>query len=120
RPSDRNTSSKAPLNLVSRSRIRKRRSDIASPTAMARLRACWTIHAPLGCAVTPTKWTLWVLADPFVAPAAQNQGVGRALLEHTLAYAKESEPGLIVSSPEPRAIRRYASAGFALHPTVVA
>ena len=55
-----------------------------------------------------------MLAHPFVAPTAQNQGVGRALLEHTLAYAKESEPGLIVSSPEPRAIRRYASAGFAL------
>jgi len=85
---------------------------------MARLRARWTIHAPLRCAVTPTKWTLWVLAHPFVAPTAQNQGVGRALLEHALAYAKESEPGLIVSSPDPRAIRRYASAGFALHPTV--
>ena len=53
RPSDRNTSSKAPLNLVSRSRIRKRRAPMRMP--MTRLRACWTTQEPVGCAVTPAR-----------------------------------------------------------------
>jgi GNAT superfamily N-acetyltransferase len=62
---------------------------------------------------------LFVLSHLFVAPRAQNKGVGKALLERTLAYGPPADPGLIIASPDPRAIRRYALAGFALRPCVV-
>jgi hypothetical protein len=54
-PSLRNTSSKGPLYLLSRSRIRKRMpwSEKSSP----RLRACWVTQAPVGLAMQPASQT---------------------------------------------------------------
>lgn len=63
---------------------------------------------------------LWVLAHLFVAPPAQGCGAGHELIDRTLEYGSRDEPGLIISSLDPRAMRRYAVAGFALHPAVVA
>jgi hypothetical protein len=54
-PSERNTSSNAPVNLESRSRIRNRTPRSRSPTA--KLGACWVIHAESGFAVTPRTST---------------------------------------------------------------
>src|SRR6266540_1877298 len=55
-PSLRKTSSKVPLNLLSRSWIRKRiRSKM--PVKL-RLRACWVTQAPVGLVVQPARWTL--------------------------------------------------------------
>jgi hypothetical protein len=52
-PSLRKTSSKAPLNLLSRSWIRKR---IRSKTPVKlRLRACWVTQAPVGLVVQPVE-----------------------------------------------------------------
>jgi len=62
---------------------------------------------------------LFVLSHLFVAPRAQDRGVGRGLLERTLAYGSPDDPGLIIASRDPRAIRRYALAGFALQPCVI-
>src|SRR5438093_13232579 len=54
-PSLRKTSSKAPLNLLSRSWIRKRiRSKM--PVKL-RLRACCVSQAPVGLVVQPARWT---------------------------------------------------------------
>jgi hypothetical protein len=54
-PIERHTSSKARLNLVSRSRTRwwetTRRASIAATT----LRACWVTHSPVGWAVMPAS-----------------------------------------------------------------
>lgn len=63
---------------------------------------------------------LWVLSLLGVAVSSQSRGVGRALLERTLRYGDGTSPGLILSSRDPRAMHRYAAAGFALHPTVAA
>ena len=63
---------------------------------------------------------LWVLAHLGVSPGAQGGGLGRNLLEKTLTYGSRDEPGLILSSRDPRAISSYALAGFRLHPTVTA
>jgi ribosomal protein S18 acetylase RimI-like enzyme len=60
---------------------------------------------------------LWCLALLTVDPGAQSAGAGRALLEHALAYGAGGEAGLIVGSSDPRALRLYGRAGFALHPT---
>ena len=37
------------------SRIRQRTSPNRSPRSRARLRVCWTVHALVGCAVTPPR-----------------------------------------------------------------
>src|SRR6266542_4099746 len=54
-PSLRKTSSKGPLYLLSRSRIRKRAP--CSEKSRPRLRACWVIQAPLGFFVQPASQT---------------------------------------------------------------
>ena len=59
----------------------------------------------------------WGLSMLFVHPENQSRGVGRALLEATLGYAEGAGIRMIESSPDPRAMRRYAQAGLAMHPT---
>ena len=61
---------------------------------------------------------LWGLSLLVVDPSTQSRGVGRRLLEATLGYADPDKPAVILSSSDPRAMHRYASAGFALHPQV--
>ncbi len=51
----RKTSSKAAVNLLSRSRIRKRWLCPCSARLIVRLRACWTTQAPSGLAVMPAR-----------------------------------------------------------------
>ncbi len=63
---------------------------------------------------------LWVLSLLGVAPAAQDRGTGRALLDAALSYGQDTPVGLILCSRDPRAARRYMLAGFDLHPAVTA
>ena len=72
---------------------------------------------PVGVAQAMIREQLWVLSLLTVSPTAQSSGAGRRLLERTLAYG-EGLDGLIISSNDPRAMRLYAAAGFALLPTV--
>ena len=71
----------------------------------------------VGLAEAQRRGDIWVLAILGVVPGYQNLGVGRALLERALAYGSPTSPGAIFSSPDPRAMYRYLSAGFTLHPT---
>jgi GNAT superfamily N-acetyltransferase len=59
----------------------------------------------------------WVLSLLGVAPFVQSSGLGRALLQRTLVH-RGTTRGTIQSSRDPRAIRLYAGAGFAVHPVV--
>src|SRR2546429_2301908 len=52
--------SSAAVNLLSRSRIRNLKVLARSPRSMSKLRACWAVQAPVGCAVTPRIWTVRV------------------------------------------------------------
>jgi predicted N-acetyltransferase YhbS len=61
---------------------------------------------------------LWLLSMLTVEPGVQSGGAGRALLERTLQARDGTDCGLIVSSNDPRAMRLYAQAGFAVLPTV--
>ena len=54
-PSLRKTASKAAVNLLSRSCIRKRIRS--SRPVKLRFRACWVTQAPLGLLVHPARWT---------------------------------------------------------------
>lgn len=61
---------------------------------------------------------LWVLSLLGVAPSHQGRGIGAALLERARAYGRRADRGMILSSVDPRAKRRYVLAGFHLEPTV--
>jgi hypothetical protein len=64
--------------------------------------------------------SFWGLSMLFVDPARQNQGLGRQLLNAGLASASGAGVRMILSSSDPRALRRYSLAGLAIHPTVEA
>jgi GNAT superfamily N-acetyltransferase len=63
---------------------------------------------------------VWGLSLLVVRPDLQSAGVGSTLLRRTLAYGDGARGAIILASPDPRALRAYARAGFALHPTVSA
>jgi hypothetical protein len=54
------TSSNVAVNLLSLSRIRNLNRPARSPRSIRRLRACWVVQAPAGCAVTPRMCTALV------------------------------------------------------------
>jgi len=74
----------------------------------------------VGLAQAIVRDDLWILSLLGVAPGHQDGGAGRALLEQALGHGDRLAPGLIFSSPDPRAMRRYLAAGFDLHPCVAA
>lgn len=74
----------------------------------------------VGMAEAIRRDSFWGLAMLFVHPDAQSRGIGRRLLDATLAYADGAAVRMIMSSPDPRAMRRYSRAGLAIHPTVEA
>lgn len=62
----------------------------------------------------------WGLSMLFVHPESQSQGVGRLLIDRTLEYAQGATVRMIMTSPDPRALRRYSLAGLDIHPAVEA
>jgi GNAT superfamily N-acetyltransferase len=74
----------------------------------------------VGVAQAIVRERLWCLSMLAVEPGIQSGGAGRALMERAVTYGRATDPGLIVSSNDPRALRLYAVGGFALHPTLEA
>jgi ribosomal protein S18 acetylase RimI-like enzyme len=72
----------------------------------------------LGAAQAIRRDRLWVLSMLAVEPGAQSDGAGRRLLDRALGYGADGDPGLIVSSSDPRALRLYGLAGFSLRPAL--
>lgn len=105
-----------------------------SPSARARW-AAWAAHLvrtdPGGCWVAEDgsgvigasagirRDTTWILSSFFVRPGLQGRGVGRQLLDAALSHGTGCLRGLIASSDDPAAVRRYRLAGFTLHPTML-
>lgn len=78
---------------------------------------CWIAlddGQPVGVALALRRGPLWFLSLLGVLPGRQGQGVGRLLLDGALTTADDL--AMIMSSDDPKALRRYGSAGFALHP----
>src|SRR5256885_8629258 len=71
-----------------------------------------------GVALALIREGIWGLSLFGVRPGDQGRGVGRRLLEATLGYADGCRGGIILSTTDPRAMRRYALAGFELRPCV--
>jgi GNAT superfamily N-acetyltransferase len=74
----------------------------------------------IGAACAILREGVWGLSLLVVDPSAQSGGVGRALLERAVRYGDGARGGIITSSSDPRALRAYARAGFALHPAAEA
>jgi predicted N-acetyltransferase YhbS len=60
---------------------------------------------------------IWILSLMAVSPTLGQGGEGRALMQSALGYDQGCAGGLIVASDDPRALRLYASSGFALEAT---
>lgn len=73
-----------------------------------------------GVALALRREGIWGLSLLAVDPEAQSGGIGRALLERALDYARGTRGQIIMSSQDPRAMRTYARAGFAMQPAVAA
>jgi GNAT superfamily N-acetyltransferase len=80
----------------------------------------WADRELVGVALALVREGVWGLSLLVVAPGHQSHGAGRALLARALAHGAGARGGLIVSSRDPRAMRAYARAGFALRPNVAA
>lgn len=72
----------------------------------------------VGCALALVREDVWGLSLFGIHPDHQGRGVGRRLLDATLGYAAGRRGAIILSTTDPRAMRRYALAGFELRPCV--
>ncbi len=72
----------------------------------------------IGMAEAIRRADFWGLSMLFVHPDVQSQGIGLRLLEASLGYSDGATVRMIMSSPDPRALRRYSLAGHAIHPAV--
>ncbi len=83
---------------------------------------CWVAadqaDGVVGAAVALVREGLWGLSTFAVLPGWQAQGTGKRLLEAALSYSPTG-PGVICSSHDPKAVRRYRLAGFDIHPAVM-
>jgi GNAT superfamily N-acetyltransferase len=84
---------------------------------------CWVAEEDgriRGAAVALIREGVWGLSFLAVEPHLQGRGIGRRLLDRALAYGDGARGRLILSSTDPKAMRRYARAGLDLRPCVAA
>ena len=74
----------------------------------------------VGVAESIRRGSFWGLSMLFVHPETQSHGLGRRLLEAALAYSRDADIRMIMTSTDPRAVRLYSSAGLAVHPAMSA
>ena len=74
----------------------------------------------IGVSAALARGDLWVLSLLAVKTGIQSRGIGRALMEAALRYRSDLKNRLIMSTNDPRAMRLYWQAGFALYPAMLA
>ena len=80
---------------------------------------CWVAEDDtemVGFATSAVRDKTWILATYAVRPHLQARGVGKQLLDAALHHGRGCLRGMLSSSSDPRAVRRYRLAGFSLHP----
>ena len=80
---------------------------------------CWVAERDgeiVALALSLVRDDVWGLSLFAVKPGLQGQGIGRRTLEPALAYAQGRRGAIILSSTDPRAMRRYFRAGFRVRP----
>jgi GNAT superfamily N-acetyltransferase len=73
-----------------------------------------------GCALAIRREDVWGLSLLIVRPGLQSTGVGGRLLRRANEYADGARGRIILSSPDPRAIRAYSRLGLETHPCLAA
>ncbi|MDQ6649955.1 MAG: GNAT family N-acetyltransferase [Actinomycetota bacterium] len=84
---------------------------------------CWVAadgDVIVGVALALRRADFWFLSLLAVASDRQAAGIGRRLMTAALSYADGCSGAEIMASPDPKALCRYAAAGFALHPAYAA
>ena len=71
-----------------------------------------------GCALAIRREGIWGLSLLIVRPDQQSSGLGRALLQRANEYADGAHGRIILSSPDPRAMRAYSRLGLEIHPAL--
>ena len=107
-----------PRNDARREAWRRRCSHLLAYDA----HGCWVAEDDsglVGAATSLRRETMWVLSSFAVHGGAQGQGVGTRLLEAALTHSEGCIRGMIGSSQDPRAVRRYHRAGFTIHPQML-
>jgi GNAT superfamily N-acetyltransferase len=82
---------------------------------------CWVADVDgsvVAVALAVRREKLWALSAYFVHPDHQGAGIGTALLDAVLTYSQGCLRGIVISTGDPRAARRYRLAGFTLHPSI--
>lgn len=74
----------------------------------------------VGVSAALARGDVWVLSLLAVKAGIQSRGIGRALMEAALSYRSDLKNRLIMSTNDPRAMRLYWQAGFALYPAMLA
>ena len=80
---------------------------------------CWVAEDEtglVGFATVVRRDTIWCLATYAVRPGLQGRGIGRPLLDAAMQHGRGCLRGMLSASTDPKAVRRYQQAGFALHP----
>lgn len=80
---------------------------------------CWVAEGGsgmIGVATSIRRELTWCLATYVVRSELQGQGIGRQLLDAALHHGRGCLRGMLSSSSDPKAVRRYVLAGFRLHP----
>jgi GNAT superfamily N-acetyltransferase len=72
----------------------------------------------VGVSLALVRERVWGLSLFGVHPDHQSRGIGRQLLDAALGYADGSRGAIVLSTTDPRAMRRYALAGFDMLPCV--
>ncbi len=83
---------------------------------------CWVAEVDgeiVGFATSLVRELMWILASYAVRPGLQGRGLGRALLDAALHHGRGCLRGMLNASADPQALRRYALAGFTLHPQLL-
>ena len=70
----------------------------------------------VGVALALVRGPLWYLSLLVVQPGRQARGLGARLIEAALQTAQDCPAAMIMASNDPKALRRYGRAGFALLP----
>ena len=73
-----------------------------------------------GVSASLVRGGIWGLSLLAVLPGHQGAGAGRALFDAALTHGDGGRGGIIVASPDARALRSYRRAGFAPHPACAA
>ena len=83
---------------------------------------CWVAEHDgevIGMATSLRRESLWALATFVVRADWQSRGVGRILLDAAGTHSRGALRAMLSSTSDPKAVRRYRSAGFDLHPQMV-